>query len=834
MAIELFEHNQTAYLAAVDMLAETGKAAVIHPTGTGKSFIGFKLCEEYPDKRICWLSPSSYIFETQIENLKKATNGYSPQNITFFTYAKLMLLEEAEIKEICPDFIVLDEFHRCGAQMWGAGVKNLLAAYPEAPLLGLSATAIRYLDNQRDMADELFDGNVAAEMTLGEAIVRGILNPPKYILSAFSYEEDLKKYQKKIRRAKNHAARDAAEVYYEALRRALEQADGLDEVFYKHMPSASGKYIVFCANMEHMRAMIALVPEWFAKVDTNPHVYSAYSDDPATSQEFAHFKADSGDHLKLLFCIDMLNEGVHVDDVDGVILLRPTISPIIYKQQIGRALSANKSNDVVIFDIVMNIENLYSISSVEQEMEVAVNYYRSLGEGGVVVNERFQIVDEARDCRQLFERLNDSLAASWDLMYQFAKSYYEEHGDLEVPRRYKTEGGHSLGNWLGVQRKVRKGLVYGILTTNQIQRLDAIGMRWGYVTDLSWEQKFEAAKAFYEENGHLDVQALYVTESGITLGSWIANMRACEAAGIRPKYLTPERKAQLESIGMIWDRTNYIWERNYRAACAYYEKNQHLDIPTTFVTPDGLRLGTWIARQRKVRAGEVEGQALDEEQLSRLESIGMIWEDRNTSRWETGYRETVRYIEEHGNLDMPYNYVTDTGFTLAAWIRRQRYAKSTGTLSAPRKNKLDKLGVPWEVEDGWQKRYDLVCQYYEEHGTTNISQTVVMDGIWIGKWIKQQKQAFFSEDDKTLTPQQRELLSKLPLNNMSNTELRWEAQYQSALDFYEKNHHMNVPTGYCGPNGKRLDNWLKVQKQRAKATELTATQKAKLTALGIV
>lgn len=44
MSIELFEHNRQAYDSAVAMLAAAGKACVIHPTGTGKSFIGFKLC----------------------------------------------------------------------------------------------------------------------------------------------------------------------------------------------------------------------------------------------------------------------------------------------------------------------------------------------------------------------------------------------------------------------------------------------------------------------------------------------------------------------------------------------------------------------------------------------------------------------------------------------------------------------------------------------------------------------------------------------------------------------------------------------------------------------
>ena len=128
MAIALYPHNESAYLAVLDMLQETGKAAVIHPAGTGKSFIGFKLCEDFPEKKICWLSPSKYIFQTQLKNLA-AESGVTPENITFLTYARLMTMDADEIAAIQPDFIILDEFHRCGAEQWGHGVQALLNAY---------------------------------------------------------------------------------------------------------------------------------------------------------------------------------------------------------------------------------------------------------------------------------------------------------------------------------------------------------------------------------------------------------------------------------------------------------------------------------------------------------------------------------------------------------------------------------------------------------------------------------------------------------------------------------------------------------------------------------
>ena len=106
--IDLYEHNRIAYEAAVSMLDKTGRAAIIHPTGTGKSFIGFKLAEDNPGKTVCWLSPSEYIFRTQLENLKKTCRS-ELKNIRFFTYARLMSMGKKEMREVQPDLVVLDD-----------------------------------------------------------------------------------------------------------------------------------------------------------------------------------------------------------------------------------------------------------------------------------------------------------------------------------------------------------------------------------------------------------------------------------------------------------------------------------------------------------------------------------------------------------------------------------------------------------------------------------------------------------------------------------------------------------------------------------------------------
>ena len=747
MAISLYPHNQTAYDAAVTMLAETGKAAIIHPTGTGKSFIGFKLCADNPDKTICWLSPSEYIFQTQLENIRNASNGYEPKNICFYTYAKLMLMDETELAAIKPDTIILDEFHRCGAEQWGAGVQRLLVLYPKTPILGLTATNIRYLDKQRDMADELFDSNIASQMTLGEAVVRGILNPPRYVLSIFSYQKDLEKYQRRIQKAKSKASRQAAEETFEALRRELANAEGLDTVFAKHMADKTGKYLVFCSNAEHMDEMIDKASEWFRKVDPKPHIYRAYADDPATSKAFARFKADDSAHLKLLYCIDMLNEGVHVDDVSGVILLRPTVSPIIYKQQIGRALASGSKKNTVIFDIVLNIENLYSIGTIQQEMQAAITYYRYLGQYENIINESFSVIDETRDCKRLFSELERRLNCSWDLMLAEAKKYYREHGDLLVPAKYKTETGLSLGNWLNVQRKIYSGKANGFLTEEQIAQLDALGIVWDNYRNLTWEKSFLEAKAYFERFGDLLVPAKYVTETGFPLGMWIAMMRQYRA-NQRTGIVTEERIQRLNEIGMSWDVISDQWERNYLEAVDYYREHGNLIVTKNYITPNGIKLGYWIAHLRVYRKqGKLTG-----DQINRLNQIGMAW-DADEGRWQIGYEAALQYSQEHGDLNVPFGYETKDGYRLGSWLSLKRKQYKKGTLTEKQIQDLERIGMRWAVQnEHWQEMYDEAKAYYETNGDLKVPRNCqTASGYNLNLWLGRMKRERDNLSDGQIT-----------------------------------------------------------------------------------
>lgn len=726
VTLELYKHNLAAYRRAVNLLNDTGKAAVIHPTGTGKTFIAFKLCEDNADKRILWLSPGDYIFKTQLESAKQ--NGFEPKNIIFYTYAKLTYATDEEIDSLLPDYIVLDEFHRTGAPEWGKRVKYLLERYAEVPVLGLSATNIRYLDGQRDMADEIFEGNIASQMTLGEAIVRGILLPPTYVTAIYSYAKDLKKYERKVDSAKSAATRDAAQKYLDSLRRAIDMADGLDDIFCKYITNKNGKFIVFCPDRQEMGKLLNLANSMFGKVNQDIRTYIVYSEDPLTDKSFAAFKEDNAEGLKLLYSIDMLNEGVHVPDVDGVILFRPTVSPIIYKQQIGRALSASKDKQPVIFDIVNNFENLYAIGTIEQEMEQAIGYYRLMGQNDLIVNERFTLIDEAKDCRQLFDNLEQTLTVPWNTMYSYARKYYVANGNLNVPKRYKTPQGYNLGIWLSVQRRVREGKQYGILTDERIAMLDSIGMVWESARDLSFEYGFSEAQKYFEQHGNLNVISTYKTESGFALGSWLTYMNTHRYS------LSEERIARLNSIGMIWNKNADRWYFNYDKVKEYYEQHGDINVPYGYVTEDGFNLFAWLASQRRKK------DKLTDEQVKLLNSLGYSWRNRHEVAWDKYYEMLLEYKRVNGNVDVPVAYSAD-GYSLGKWLSHQR-TDLRDKLTEEQRKKLEEVGVNLQREDPWEMRYSLAKDYFDRYGNLKIPVTYKPMGICLNKWLNEQKQIY--------------------------------------------------------------------------------------------
>lgn len=397
-------------------------------------------------------------------------------------------------------------------------------------------------------------------------------------------------------------------------------------------------------------------------------------------------------HLKLLYCIDMLNEGIHVDDVDGVILLRPTVSPIIYLQQIGRALSAGSKNQPVIFDLVNNFDSLYCIDCLKNEMQEAFLLYPDTHSPREHFDDRFRIIDETKDSREIFMRLQENLGSAWDTYYEAAKQWYEENGNLKIPKSYVTGSGLTLGAWINTQRRVKSGNISGNLAWEKIQKLNDIGMIWD-VTDSSWQEVLEELKSYRNTYGNLDIKAKYVSPTGFRLGSWINNMRfKVKKYGIE-QALTDEQRKALEELGMIWDHNKQKWEEYYSAAKAYYKEHGNLEVPAKYVTADGIPLGRWLSNQ-------TNSSSMTDEQLKRLQSIGYRSESKTAIQWNRKFELAKAYYEKNGNLDVPVSYSTD-GVKLGRWISnircKRKNPKASGmVLDTERIARLDSIGMNWK------------------------------------------------------------------------------------------------------------------------------------------
>ena len=382
-----------------------------------------------------------------------------------------------------------------------------------------------------------------------------------------------------------------------------------------------------------------------------------------------------------------------------------------------------------------------------------------------------------------------------------------------------------MGSWVEVQRRIRAGTQYGLLTEDRVRRLSEIGMIWENVRDRAWDKYFTAAQAYRKEYGNLEVPARFVTADGLRLGAWIVNLRRERADGQNIR-LTPERISALEELGMIWSSRNSLWERYYQACVEYRSKYGNLDVPQDYATESGLRLGYWLRKMRAIRAGKAKGAALTLEQIERLDSLGMIWEKHADRCWEDGFRHARDYAVLHGNLDVPALFVCTDGFRLGSWLTRQR----TGKISPAHQKRLAALGMDFSKENSWEVRFALAKNYAETHGNLNIPGNYVADGIWLGKWLYDQKTA---RKGNVLSDGRIALLESIGMVWETQKDTAWSRRYDAVRQYFDLHHHLRIPAQTILADGKKIGNWLILQRRNRKQGKLTETQIAKLDAMGM-
>lgn len=206
----MLDYNVKTYEEAREVLRTSNRVAIIQATGTGKSSVIARFLDDYKDDNKLILAPTIAILEQFVKYY-----GVRGSNVKLVTYAKLhrvMSRDDGEeiIKNALGDLklIVTDELHRLGAEKWGKSFNRLLDMYPDAKVIGATATPVRFTDVGRDMAEEVFGGNTAGNISLSDAIKNGILPKPTYVAALYDIEEDVAKAKKKITESKFTSNKD--------------------------------------------------------------------------------------------------------------------------------------------------------------------------------------------------------------------------------------------------------------------------------------------------------------------------------------------------------------------------------------------------------------------------------------------------------------------------------------------------------------------------------------------------------------------------------------------------------------------------------------------------
>ena len=839
MSMTLNPVNEAAFQKAVQSLETLNRAAVFHPTGTGKSCIAWKVVEAHPQTTFFWLVAGAQRLALRQAELTRYNGGTLPGNVRFCDCEKLAAATPEQwvrLGEQKPGCIVLDCYHELSAVCWAQSVQKLLRMCPQAKVLGLG------VPNGAPVcaaAQELFADCIVSHMTVAEAMAAGTMPVPSaYAALLWPQEEELATLRARIKNLCMPKGDTSLRVQYEELSWSLRQVENLTVLLPRLLSDTSGHYLVLFESAAYQEKLGTELEQLLRTVDPAVRFYAADHACFADSAAVETFLSDTAPGPKVLLCVNAPGVQQPLEGLAGVILVRQSSLMSTFKQMLCRALVAAGSRSVPVFDLVAQFEGLGNGRTLQRDCTEAMTKAGSKTPG-------FRQERPMQQTYRLYGKLRREMEARWEVLCQAAADAAAKEGTLELPRSYTIHSGVPVGKWLELQRQVQAGQRPGRLTAEQAAKLEKLGIRWNHRLEAAWEKGFASAQKYRTEHGDLLVPVRYRDKNDFALGEWIVYNRQRYLGG----NLTQNRIERLEAIGMVWSTSNDLWEQNYAAATQYYLEHGDLEVPIKYETPSGFGLGVWLGAQRAAhKAGE-----LPQEQVARLDALGMDWTNRNDRKWMSLYDVAAAYYHEHGNLNVPSEYVTPDGVLLGKWVARQRYAylnpdRSSARVTPERKVLLDKLGMVWEKYDPWQERYDLALAYKTEHGDLEIPSVYkTADGVWLGSWVSRQRQALNS-GSSALSSERRKLLRILfkgerrpsdpTADHGTVREANWERNFRSAARYARKYKHLLVPASYVDSDGVRLGVWISnlraARKNRPDSYQVTPAHIKKLNSIGMV
>ena len=336
------------------------------------------------------------------------------------------------------------------------------------------------------------------------------------------------------------------------------------------------------------------------------------------------------------------------------------------------------------------------------------------------------------------ERLNsldfiwDPINDQWSKAFLTLKKFQSINGHCKVPPSF-TLGDFKLGIWTKTQRKSKK-----LLTTKQVSLLESIGFSWDPRTE-QWEEAFSALKEFKARMGHCRPPR-GLEEKGVILYNWIAKQRSNKPA------LTDEQRSRLDSIGFSWDPFSEQWEEGFSALQTFHKREGHCRVLRN-VFINGLKLGTWVLKQRNKR------ERLSKDQVKRLDSLNFIW-DLHGEQWEEAFAALQKFHKREGHCRASQSHDED-GINLGKWITKQRMKKAQ--LSPEQVSRLESIGFSWDPRtEQWEEAFSALKEFKARMGHCRVPKKTHINGLKLGAWVDTQRQ-----NKAKLTPERFKRLSSL-------------------------------------------------------------------------
>lgn len=296
----------------------------------------------------------------------------------------------------------------------------------------------------------------------------------------------------------------------------------------------------------------------------------------------------------------------------------------------------------------------------------------------------------------------------WFLHFDELIRFYSEHHHFKIPADYLCSDGKKLRGWVRLQRYRYRD---GELPQKYIEAFQKHNLMEALESPLDTAMRH--VEEYYREHSDIDFDTAYVCPDGYNLGTWLRTFRDKVAKQRNKKQFPQDIIDRLNEMGMIWNKTEHIWQQTYNELKNYIEIHGKKSLPSELKTISGTSMKTWVKNtQRAYQEGR-----LSEDKMTLLGEIGLH---------EITFEEPQRIYKS-----------TDTANTADKTKASRKKPVKNGTKSKA-KSKAKKPVSTGRKEirrKQWYENVELCRQFITEHGTTFPPEMRSVNGESLKNWV---------------------------------------------------------------------------------------------------